>query len=105
MPGVRPSSWGAGRNSAPHGGETMSCSEVAVHSGARVVLVHARRADYQVVFIAHGDRPGMTGQVSGPARVGDSNRPGMVGGIACAVAPEQLVLGMRPSAADPRGHD
>jgi hypothetical protein len=55
--------------------------------------------------VAHRDCPGAAGEAGRPAGIGDGHGPGMVGGVACAVASEQLVLGVRPSAADLRGHD
>src|SRR5690242_4429154 len=57
-----------------------------------------RRAEIEPVFVGEGDRPGVTGQVTGSAGVGHPGGPGLVAGAAGAVKPVQGVSVVRPTA-------
>jgi hypothetical protein len=58
-----------------------------------------RRAEIDPVFVGEGDRPGVTGQVTGAASVGHPGGPGLVAGAARTVKPVQGVSIVRPAAA------
>ena len=76
-----------------------------MHGRPRMCTVKTRGADHEVILMPSKDGPGLPGNVSGPMRVGRAPSPGMISGIASAVTPEQLILGVRPSASDPGRHD
>lgn len=68
----------------------MCYSDVAVYGGSGASLVHPRRGECQVILIAHGDCPGLTGQVGGPASVGETGSPGIVGGLPAQSPPNSM---------------